>query len=118
MERILFLCFFYAMLVHSQEQKNITFLDDWSEDSLITNTSLVRYSGCWGFTQGDKEYAIIGSTEGTHFFQLDETNKLKPCGFIEGKFNSSQVIHREFKTFGNYAYSICDEGNSSMQIRF
>ena len=116
MERILFLCFFYAMLVHSQEQKNITFLDDWSEDSLITNTSLVRYSGCWGFTQGDKEYAIIGSTEGTHFFQLDETNKLKPCGFIEGKFNSSQVIHREFKTFGNYAYSICDEGNSSMQI--
>ena len=104
------------MLVHGQEQKNITFLDNWSEDSLITNTSLVRYSGCWGFMRENKEYAIIGSTEGTHFFLLDETNQLKSCGFIEGKFSSSQVIHREFKTFGKYAYSICDEGNSSLQI--
>ena len=116
MVRFLFLCFFYSKLVQAQEQKNIAFLDNWSEDSLITNTSLVRYSGCWGFTRENKEYAIIGSTEGTHFFLLDETNQLKSCGFVEGKFNSSQVIHREFKTFGKYAYSICDEGNSSLQI--
>lgn len=103
-------------MLFSQEQKNITFLDNWSEDTLVTNTSLVRYSGCWGFTHNGSEYAIIGSTEGTHFFQLTNNNTLKDCGFVEGKFNSSQVIHREFKTFGNYAYSICDEGTSSLQI--
>lgn len=116
MKRILLLFFFYSSVLFSQEQKNITFLDNWSEDTLVTNTSLVRYSGCWGFTRNGSEYAIIGSTEGTHFFQLANNNTLKDCGFVEGKFNSSQVIHREFKTFGNYAYSICDEGTSSLQI--
>ena len=113
---IYFFYFFCSILLQAQEQKNITFLDNWNEDTLVTNTSLVRYSGCWGFTRNAIEYAIIGSTEGTHFFKLSTDNKLIQCGFIEGRFNSSQVVHREFKTFGNYAYSICDEGNSSLQI--
>ena len=113
---ILFLYLFCTILLQAQEQKNITFLDNWNEDTLVTNTSNVRYSGCWGFTRNAAEYAIIGSTEGTHFFRLSTENKLIQCGFVEGRFNSSQVVHREFKTFGNYAYSICDEGNSSLQI--
>ena len=113
---ILFLYLFCTILLQAQEQKNITFLDNWNEDTLVTNTSNVRYSGCWGFTRNNSEYAIIGSTEGTHFFKLSNENELIQCGFVEGRFNSSQVVHREFKTFGNYAYSICDEGNSSLQI--
>ncbi len=116
MIRLIFLSLFCSSLLHSQEHKNITFLDNWNEDTLVTNTSLVRYSGCWGFTRNSIEYAIIGSTEGTHFFKLSAENELIQCGFIEGRFNSSQVSHREFKTYGNYAYSICDEGNSSLQI--
>lgn len=100
----------------SQEYKNISLLDNWSEDTLITNSNLARYSGCWGFTRNGEEYALIGSTEGTHFFHLTSDNKLSNCGFVEGRFNSASVVHREFKTYGNYAYSICDEGSSSLQI--
>ncbi len=107
---------FYSLFAIAQEQKNIDLLDHWYSDTLITSSTSVRYSGCWGFTRHGSEYAIIGSTEGTHFFHLNESNTLIPCGFVEGKFSSAQVIHREFKTFGNYAYSICDEGNSSLQI--
>jgi choice-of-anchor B domain-containing protein len=103
--------------VIAQESKNITLLDRWHEDSLITNSSNVRYSGCWGFERNGMEYAMIGSTEGSHFFKLDnEENKLVPVDFVEGKFVSTMVIHREFKTFGNYAYATCDEGSSSLQI--
>jgi choice-of-anchor B domain-containing protein len=100
----------------SQENKNIKLLDKWFEDSLITNSSKVRYSGCWGFTFSGKEYAVIGSTEGYHFFYLTTSDSIKPCGFIEGKFNSPLVSHREIKTFDHYAYLVCDEGNSSLQI--
>ena len=107
---------FSSLFAFSQEQKNIELLDHWFSDTLITSSTSVRFSGCWGFTRNGLEYAIIGSTEGTHFFALSEANKLVPCGFVEGKFSSAQVIHREFKTFGNYAYSVCDEGNSSLQI--
>lgn len=107
---------FLSLFAHSQEQKNIELLDHWFSDTLITASTQVRFSGCWGFTQNGREYAVIGSTEGTHFFLLSEQNTLVPCGFIEGKFSSAQVIHREFKTNGNYAYAVCDEGNSSLQI--
>ncbi len=100
----------------AQESKNISLLDNWSNDTLVTSSSLVRYSGCWGFSTNNHEYAIIGSTEGTHFFELTAENKIRNVGFIEGKFNSAQVIHREFKTYQHYAYSVCDEGNSSLQI--
>jgi choice-of-anchor B domain-containing protein len=113
----IFCLFIFSIgFVYSQDQKNITFLDNWSDESLLTNSSLVRYSGCYGFTREGTEYAIIGSTEGTHFFQLSSDNRLIPCGYIEGRFKSSMVIHREFKTYKNYAYSICDEGTSSLQI--
>ncbi len=107
---------FFTHLLSGQEIKNITLLDNWHEDSLITSSTLVRYSGCWGFNQDDEEYAIIGSTEGSHFFMLTTTNTLQPAGFIEGRFNSAQVIHREYKTYQHYAYAICDEGSSSLQI--
>jgi len=114
-KRILFIFLINSFLNFGQEQKNITLLDNWFEDSLITNTSLARFSGCWGFTRNGKEYAAIGSTEGTHFFLINNS-KLEPCGFVEGRFNSSLVVHREIKTYGNYAYATCDEGSSSLQI--
>ncbi|TNF48924.1 MAG: choice-of-anchor B family protein [Bacteroidetes bacterium] len=100
---------------YAQEKKNMTLLDHWFQDSLVTNSTSVRYSGCWGFDFEGSEYAVIGSTEGTHVFQIKD-KKLHPAGFVEGKYNSSMVIHREFKTYKNYLYSICDEGNSSLQI--
>jgi choice-of-anchor B domain-containing protein len=112
-------CLLFLILTainNAQEIKNIELLDNWFEDSIITSSSLARYNGCWGFNLNDNEYAIIGSTEGTHFFQLTENDKLKNCGFIEGKYASGLVVHREFKTYRNYAYSVCDEGGSSLQI--
>jgi choice-of-anchor B domain-containing protein len=105
-----------ALEGQAQDYKNIHLLDRWHKDSLITNTSKVRYNGCWGFVRNGIEYAIAGSTEGAHFFRLNDNNQLIDAGFVEGRFNSSLVVHREFRVYGNYAYSICDEGNSSLQI--
>ncbi len=100
----------------AQERRNIDLLDQWFSDTVITNSSQARFSGCWGFVHNKKEFAVIGSTEGSHFFQLTDQNKLKPVGFIKGRFSSSQVVHRETKTYKNYAYAVCDEGTSSLQI--
>jgi choice-of-anchor B domain-containing protein len=106
----------FSHFTYTQEVKNVILLDNWFQDSLITNSGLARYSGSWGFKIKQEEYAVIGSTEGSHFFQLTDDNKLKPCGFIEGKFNSSLVSNREIKIFKHYAYAVCDDGNSSLQI--
>lgn len=107
--------FIIASPIFAQDKNNLTLLDNWHQDSIVSNSSLVRYSGCWGFEWKENQYSVIGSTEGTHVFQIDN-NKLRPIGFIKGKFSSSLVSHREFKTYKNYLYSICDEGYSSLQI--
>ena len=112
----IFLICFFNNDFYCQNQKNITFLDQWKNDSLITNSSESRYSGCWGFNQNESEYAVIGSTEGTHVFRISENNTLTSCGYVKGKFSDASVIHREYKTYRNYLYAVCDEGYSSLQI--
>ncbi len=117
--RRLFSCVILALfpiLAVGQLKKNIDLLDNWQDNSLINNTSLVRYNDCWGFTKDGSEYAIIGSTEGTHFFRISEDDKLQELDFVQGRFSSTMVIHRDIKVYRNYAYAVCDEGESSLQI--
>ena len=110
----LFLLLSFAGL--SQYQKNVELLDHWFSDTILTNSSQVRYSSCWAFEQEGKEYGVIGSTEGSHFFELTAENKFRFIDFVPGRYVSSQVITREFKNFGKYLYVSCDEGPSSLQI--
>jgi choice-of-anchor B domain-containing protein len=100
----------------SQEIKNCYLLDNWQSDTILTNSTKVRYSGCWGFTKNEKEYAVIGSTEGHHIFQLTEADTFGFIDFIPGRFISSQAITREYKTYKNYLYASGDEGDGSLQI--
>jgi choice-of-anchor B domain-containing protein len=116
MKFLTFVICFISFQSSAQEIKNITLLDQWFSDTLLTNTSQVRYSGCWAFKQAGKEYGIIGSTEGTHFFELTEADKFEFIDFVPGRFISSQAINREFKHFKNYVYTVCDDGPSSLQI--
>ncbi len=100
----------------AQSFHNMTLLDHWHQDSLISNSSKVRYSDCFGFTQNGGEYAVIGSTEGTHVFLVNDQDQLIPKGFIKGRYSSTFVQHREYAVFKNYLYAVCDEGVSSLQI--
>lgn len=108
----------YTFNVRGQEPiaKNITLLDHWHADSITIHPSTkVRYNDVWGYFQNGIEYAMIGTTEGVHFFKI-ESNKLVPIDFVGGKFQSHTVVHRDIKTYKHYAYLVCDEGNSSLQI--
>ena len=112
--------FFLFVLVFNtcfgQNFKNTILLDNWQSDTILSNSSNVRYSGCWGFTQNGKEYAVIGSTEGHHFFSLTESDSLQFIDFVPGRYVSAQAITREYKTYQNYLYATGDEGDGSLQI--
>lgn len=103
-------------LLFGQTSLNIRLLDRWEDNSLLTNSSEVRYNECWGFVHNGEEYAIAGSTEGTHFFKIGNNDQLEKVDTILGRYASSMVIHRDYKTYRNYAYAVCDEGESSLQI--
>lgn len=115
MIRIL-ICLLFPTALFGQDSKNVELLDRWFEDTILTNTLEMRYNECWGFVQNGDEYAIAGSTEGTHFFKINSNNRFEPVDFVQGNHVSSLVIHRDFKTYGNYIYGVCDEGISSLQI--
>lgn len=68
-----------------------------------------RYSGCWGWYQQskNKEYAIVGTSNGTYF--IDVTNPSTPTvsAFVQGKLGCTW---REMKTYQNYCYIVSDDG--------
>jgi choice-of-anchor B domain-containing protein len=100
----------------AQDHKNVFLLDNWNTDTLLALSSGIVYNETWGFVQDGREYGVIGSTEGTHIFELTAENKLNPVAFVRGNYASPLVVHRDFHDYKGYLYAVCDEGNSSLQI--
>lgn len=99
----------------AQSSKNVRLLDHWTSDTLISAQSII-YNEVWYFQRDMREYTIIGSTEGTHFFEITD-DQLRFVGFVAGDFSSAQVHNRDFRDFGDYVYAVADQGeNSALQI--
>lgn len=101
--------------VFTQSGYNVDLLDQWTDTTLLTGPENAIFSDVWGFKMNEENYCALGSTEGTHIFKI-ENNKLVEVDFKKGKYASLLVQHRDFKTYNNYLYAVCDEGQSSLQI--
>jgi choice-of-anchor B domain-containing protein len=110
---VLVLLFFGAT---AQNSLNMNLMYQWKDTTLTTSIIGSVYSEVWGYAKNGREYAIIGSTEGTHFFDVTDLNAVDTIAFVPGKLQNSQVIHRDYDTYQNYLYMVCDEGPSSLQI--
>jgi len=110
-----FLLLFIPILNYTQNS-NLSLLDHWTTDALpvcYDNQSI--FNEVWGFTFNQHNYAVIGSTYGTHFFQIVDNNLL-PVDFVKGKHFGRDVVHRDYHDCNGYLYMVCDEGPSSLQI--
>lgn len=99
----------------SQLSYNVELFDNWTDTTRFKGAEDAIFSDLWGFTINDTNYVALGSTEGTHILQI-VNNQLIEKDFKQGKFSSLQVQHRDYKTYKNYLYAVCDEGTSSLQI--
>lgn len=71
------------------------------------------YSAIWGYTApNDREYAILGCSEGTAFYDITDTNNVTESGFVPGLSS----LWREFKTYGHYAYIVSEAYGSGLQV--
>ncbi len=66
------------------------------------------YAGCWGWhqTSTNKEYAIIGGSNGTYFIDVTVPSTPSVCAFVPGK---TGCTWREIKTYQNYCYIVSDD---------
>jgi choice-of-anchor B domain-containing protein len=68
-----------------------------------------RYSGSWGWYQSslNKEYAIVGASNGVYFIDVTIPATPTVCAFMPGK---GGCTWRELKTYQNYCYVVSDDG--------
>ncbi|MEC7646347.1 MAG: choice-of-anchor B family protein [Bacteroidota bacterium] len=114
MKKLFFILTYIFILTNIQAQQTGTLLYNWQDTSLVGSWAYDNtYNECWGLVVNEREFAIIGSTAGTHFFDItDPTNSLE-VAFVAGGYTGGGVIHRDYHDFSGYLYIVCDEGNSS-----
>lgn len=103
--------------VKAQTSLNMNLVYQWSDNSIVPSFDHDNtYNEVWGYARDGREYAIIGTTAGTHIFDITDVNNVDTVDFIPGRVQGNQIIHRDYDTYQDYLYIVCDEGPSSLQI--
>ncbi|MBI3449732.1 MAG: choice-of-anchor B family protein [Acidobacteria bacterium] len=74
------------------------------------------YAGIWGYTDGGREYAIMGDAAGTTFVDVTDPNHPVQVALQPGHFTTN--AYRDVKTLGHYAYIVAydDAYSAGVQI--
>ncbi len=93
-------------------------LGTWSDPSLVGSAAFNNtYNDIWGFAKDGHEYAIIGSTKGTHIIDVTDPANAFEAYVIDGAAQGEIIIHRDYHDLNGYLYAVADEGqNSTLQI--
>jgi len=118
MKKLLFILAIILVCTTTNAQQKITALFNWQDTTLVGSWAYNNtYNECWGLFVNGKEIAIIGSTAGTHFFDVTDPENSSEVAFIAGAYTGGGVIHRDYHDYQGYLYIVCDEGwTSTLQI--
>jgi len=82
-----------AAKAQTSNSLNVEFFGNKNDHQGTTTTS---YSACWGYTAPDgREYALLGTREGTSIIDITDAPTLREVVFIPGPVSA----WREMKTF-------------------
>ena len=114
MKKLLFILTSTCILTSTQAQQTATLLYNWQDTTLVGSWTYDNtYNECWGLVVNEREFAVIGSTAGTHFFDVTDPANSTQVAFVAGGSTGGVVIHRDYHDFGGYLYMVCDEGSTS-----
>lgn len=100
--------------VSAQQSLNMTLLSSW-DNNAFPSVSGVAFNDVWGYASGGREYAIVGTAEGTLIIDVSSPTSPQQIAFELG--GSTMSVWRDYKTYGDYLYAISDQGlGSSLQI--
>jgi choice-of-anchor B domain-containing protein len=108
---------FYASSSSAQAVEGIL-LGTWSDSTLVaSNAHDNTYNEVWGIEANGREFAVIGSTFGTHIIDVTDPTSPEELFVVKGGTTGPSIIHRDFHDYKGYLYSIADEGsNTGLQI--
>tara|TARA_B100001057_G_scaffold492728_1_gene585697 strand:- start:7095 stop:8444 length:1350 start_codon:yes stop_codon:yes gene_type:complete len=100
-----------------KSQNDFEVLFQWSDESISDQNWVgCAYNEIWGVAKNGHEFAIIGSTQGTHIFDVTNPEDGYLAAYIEGADSSPAIVHRDFHDYNGYLYAVADEGESTLQI--
>ncbi len=112
MKYILTSLLLFPIIVFGQNQANLLF--NWDDPSLVGSAAFDNtYNEIWGIVANNREFAVIGSTDGTHFFDVTETDNVTQVAFVPGAVQGPAIIHRDYHDYQCYLYAVADEGQGS-----
>lgn len=115
--RILFFLLLASFQIQAQDSLNIKLLYHWDDTTLNLVSGYgthFRYNEIWGMVVNGREYGVIGSTEGTHIFDVTDPVNAKQVVYIPGNYD--RAIHRDYHDYNGYLYMVSDEGSATLQI--
>lgn len=83
------------------------------------NNRTTPYAAVWGYEdpKDGREYAIIGTFDGTSFIDITDPYNIHEVGFVPSTSpGNSNNSWREMKTYSHYAYLVSEVPNSGVQI--
>ena len=97
-----------AAKAQTSNSLNVEFFGNKNDHQGTTTTS---YSACWGYTAPDgREYALLGTREGTSIIDITDAPTLREVVFIPGPVSA----WREMKTYQQHAYIVTENGTDSL----
>jgi len=100
------------------QSQEATLLSQWNDPELVVNPDFNNtYSEVWGVVANNREFAVIGSTGGTHFIDVTEPENTREVAFVQGVAHGSFITHRDFHDYQCYLYAVSDQSNdNALQI--
>jgi choice-of-anchor B domain-containing protein len=106
-----------SISAHAQVSLNMDSLFNWQNTSLAPSSAHFNtYNEIWGYAKDGSEYAIIGTTAGTHIFDVTNPATSIEVEFLDAALTGPDVVHRDYHDYNDYLYIVCDEGQSTLQI--
>jgi len=111
------LAFFISLTTKAQVVQG-ELLGTWSDSTLVGSAAFNNtYNEIWGLVSDGVEYAVIGTTLGTHFIDVSNPEEPNEVYVLEGGSTGPVIIHRDYHDQDGYMFAVADEGaNSTLQI--
>ncbi len=113
MKNILLGLFILFSISISAQVEQANLLGQWSDDTLVGSAAFDNtYNEIWGLAVDGREYAVIGTTLGTHFIDVTDPNNPIHLQVVEGAVTGPSIIHRDYHDDGCFLYVVADEPTS------
>ncbi len=110
MKNLLFICIALLSFQAIGQVEQATLLGQWSDDTLVGSNAFDNtYNEIWGLAVNGREFAVIGTTLGTHIIDVTDPRNPVEIEVIEGAVTGPSIIHRDYHDDGCFLYVVADE---------